>query len=91
MNCGKNGLGKEKARSEMRKLYNILKIIMGSCVGVFLGSSIYRYYDYKAYPDLYEIQSAPWYISIEVNAVYTLISVVLIFIMMQVIKRRMKE
>ncbi|MCI8638532.1 MAG: hypothetical protein HFG41_05110 [Coprococcus sp.] len=75
----------------MKTFYNILRILMGSCVGVFLGSSIYRYYDYKTYPELYEMNSAPWYLSIEVNAVYTLISVVLIFIVMQVLKRKRKE
>lgn len=55
----------------MKKLNTILNIIMGSCIGVFAGMSIYQCYDYYAHPVLYEFTSAPWYTSILVNGLFT--------------------
>lgn len=73
----------------MKKLYLILKIILCSSIGTFIGSSIYKYYDYKKYTDLYEMQSAPWYLSIEVNAIFTIIVVVLLFAAMRIIRKKL--
>ena len=36
----------------MKKLYDLLGIAAWSFVGVFLGSSIYTFYDYKTRPGL---------------------------------------
>ena len=33
---------------------------MGSSVGVLLGHGLYVYWEYHKYPELYEMQSAPW-------------------------------
>ena len=43
----------------MKKLYGFLRILLWCFIGVFLGSSLYQYLDYKAHPGLYEMQSAP--------------------------------
>lgn len=43
-----------------------INIITGSFIGLFIGHSIYRYFHYKKHPSLYEIQSAPWYTSIQI-------------------------
>jgi hypothetical protein len=59
-------------------------------VGAFIGTSLYKWYDYKKYPDLYAMQSAPWYLGIEINAIFTLAIVVAILIVMWVVKKRMK-
>lgn len=74
----------------MKKLYHILKIVLWCFVGVFIGSSIYQYYDYKAHTGLYEIQSAPWYLSIQIRGVVTFIIVAAIFIVMYIIKKKIK-
>ena len=37
---------------------------MLSTLGVFLGYSIWLYLDYCAHPGLYEMNSAPWYVSL---------------------------
>lgn len=55
----------------MKKLDHILNIIIGAFVGVFLGHGLWRYWDYHKYPDLYAMQSAPWYTSILVYGVFT--------------------
>jgi hypothetical protein len=36
------------------------------------------------------MQSAPWYLSIEINAIFTLVIVVVILIIMLVVKKKMK-
>ena len=51
----------------MDKVYRILWCALGGVVGAFLGSSLYKCYDYCAHPALYAVQSAPWYLSILVN------------------------
>ena len=56
-----------------KKINQILNIIMGSFIGVFIGSGLYKYWDFQKYPDLYVIQSAPWYISILINGLLTLV------------------
>lgn len=73
-----------------KKLCQILNIILWSSVGVFIGGSIYKFYDYKTHPDIYAIQSAPWYLGIEIQAVFTAIIVVVIFAIMRIIKKKMK-
>lgn len=46
------------------KINNFLNIVMGTTLGVFVGTFLFRYFDYRKYPDLYESYSAPWYTSI---------------------------
>lgn len=75
----------------MKKLYNVLKIMLWSFIGIFIGSSLYKWYDYKNHPDLYAMQSAPWYLSIEISAIFTLAVVSVILIIMWIIKRKMNK
>lgn len=56
----------------MRKKVNqILNIIIGSFIGIFIGSVLYKYWHFQKYPDLYAMQSAPWYTSILINGLFT--------------------
>lgn len=75
----------------MKNLYNILRIIMWNFIGIFIGYSGYQYYHYKKYPDLYAMQSAPWYLSIELHAVFTVIIVAVVLIAMWIIKMKIKQ
>ncbi len=75
----------------MKKLYQILRILLWCLIGVFTGSSIYQYYDYTKHPDLYVLTSAPWYLSIQISGTITFIAVLLILCVMWVVKRKMKE
>ena len=56
-----------------QKIQRILNIIMGSFIGVFIGSGLYRYWHFRKYPDLYIMQSAPWYTSILIYGSVTII------------------
>ena len=57
----------------MKKLYGILKAALGCFLGVFLGMTTYTCWDYRAHPGLYALQSAPWYLSIQIHAVLTIV------------------
>lgn len=66
----------------------ILRIMLWSFIGVFIGSSLFKWYDYKMHPGLYAMQSAPWYLSIEINAIFTVIVVIVILIIMWMIRKK---
>ena len=73
------------------KLNVVLNYVISSFSGVFIGHSIYKYFDYTKNPGLYEMQTAPWYTSIQVNGLFIL-SIVLIAITVKFsIKRRMQD
>ncbi len=75
----------------MKKINAILNVVIGAFVGVFIGRSIYVYWDFKTHPDLYAAQSAPWYTSILVSGAFTVIVVLLAFIIKLVIRKYMKK
>ncbi len=64
--------------NRVKRLYEILRTLLGSFIGVFIGTSIYKFWDYTDKPELYAMQSAPWYLSIEVQAVFTLVIAVIL-------------
>ena len=68
-----------------------LNIIIGSFIGVFIGNSTYRYFDYKKHPGLYEIQSAPWYTSIQIYGLATVIVILIAIILKLLIKKKLKN
>lgn len=74
----------------MKRLYRILNIFLWCSIGVFLGNFIYKIYDYKTYQNLYELQSAPWYLGIQIQGLFTVIIVAIILIAMWIVKRKMK-
>lgn len=71
----------------MKTLRNILWIVLWSFVGVFIGSSIYRYYDYKTKPGLYEMQAAPWYLGIETHAIFTAVIAAVLLVAIWLIRK----
>ena len=75
----------------LKKLNQITNITIGSFVGVFIGCGIYVFWDYKKHPDLYAMQSAPWYTSIFVYGIVMLIFVTLAVIVKLIIRKKMKE
>lgn len=74
----------------MKKLYNTLKVALWCVVGVFAGTSVYQYIDYRQRPGLYALTSAPWYTSIQIDAIFTAAVVLLLLLAMQIVKQKMK-
>ena len=55
------------------KLMDVLNATMGAFMGVFLGHGILVVWEYKTRPELYAMQSAPWYTSILVYGAFTVV------------------
>lgn len=72
----------------MKKVYNTLKVFLWCWIGAFIGSSLYRYVDFRSHPGLYAMQSAPWYTSIGVGAVFTALVVAVLLVAMWAIRKK---
>lgn len=46
---------------------------MGSFIGAFIGSGLYQCWHFQKYPDLYVMQSAPWYTDLLIKGFFTLV------------------
>ena len=53
--------------------------------------NIQIYFDYKKHPDLYEIQSAPWYMSIQIYGLGAGIVIFIAIILKFLIKKKLKN
>ena len=74
----------------LKKLNYFLNIVIGSFIGVFIGHGIYVFWEYKTHPDLYAMQSAPWYTSIFVNGIVTFILLAVVVIAKLIIRKKIK-
>ena len=75
----------------MKKLNKLLNIIIGAFIGVFIGHGIYVFGDYKTHPEIYAFYSAPWYTSILVYGVITVVVVFIATVIKLFIKKRLKS
>ena len=75
----------------LKKLNWILNIIIGAFVGVFIGRGIYVFWDFKVHPDLYAMQSAPWYTSILLYGIVTAVVLVIAIIVKLIIRQKLKQ
>ena len=74
-----------------KKINQILNIIMGSFIGVFIGLGLYKYWHFQKYPDLYVIQSAPWYTGILINGLLTLVLLAVCMIVKVILIEKMER
>ena len=75
----------------LKKWNTNLNIMIGSFTGVFIGHSMYRYFDYKKHSRLYETQSAPWYTSIQIYGLGVGIIIFIAIILKLLIKKKLKN
>lgn len=75
----------------LEKINMFLNIIMCSCIGTLLGHGAYIFWDYKKHPDLYAMQSAPWYTSILFYGVATLVVLIVAGAVKGIIRHRQKK
>jgi hypothetical protein len=62
---------------------------MGFFIG-FIGRGIYVVWDYKTHPELYAMQSAPWYTSILVFGAFTIVVLLVCAVIKTIIKSKQK-
>lgn len=78
---------KKEGKIMLKRLNIILNYVIGSFIGVFIGHSTYKYFEYTKNPDLYRVQSVPWYTSIQVNG-FAVALIILIAIIIKLLIRR---
>ena len=74
----------------LRKLNCFLNIVIGSFIGVFIGFVIYKFWHFKTYPNLYAIQSAPWYTELLLDGALMAVVVVVCIILKLLIRKNSK-
>ena len=75
----------------MKRLYSILKTLLGCLIGVLAGSSLYRCWDYAQRPELYAMDSAPWYGQSLLWGTVTVVVAAILLIVLKILKHKMKE
>lgn len=75
----------------LKKLNLILNIMIGSFIGVFIGHGIFVFRDFKSHPDLYAIQSAPWYTSILLYGIAMAAVLLIAIIIKLIIRKKLKK
>ena len=86
--CFLNSL--EGGTAMLRKLNCFLNIVIGSFIGVFIGYGIYKFWHFKTYPNLYVMQSAPWYTELLLDGALVAVLVVVCIILKLIIWRKLK-
>ena len=86
--CFLNSL--EGGTAMLRKLNCFLNIVIGSFIGVFIGFGIYKFWHFKTYPNLYAMQSAPWYTELLLDGALVAVLVVVCIIRKLIIWRKLK-
>ncbi len=77
-------------QNRLKRLNQILNMIIGSFLGVFIGHSLYRFWHYKTHRGLYDWQSAPWYSSILVYGGVTVVVLLVAVVIKCIIRKRIK-
>ena len=75
----------------MKELDRILNAVIGAFIGVFIGRGIYVFWDFKTHPDLYAMQSVPWYTSILVTGIETAVVLVIAIVIKLIIRQKVKR
>lgn len=86
--CFLNSL--EGGTAMLRKLNCFLNIVIGSFIGVFIGFGIYKFWHFKTYPNLYAMQSAPWYTELLLDGAMVVVVVVVCIILKLIIWKKLK-
>ena len=74
----------------LRKLNCFFNIVIGASIGVFIGSGIYRFWHFKTYPNLYAMQSAPWYTELLLHGAMVAVVVVVCIILKRIIWKKLR-
>ena len=75
----------------MKKINDLLNVLMGSFIGVFVGRAAFVWWNFKTNPELYAMQSAPWHTSMLVEAALTLVLLLVCVVIKAIIKYWMNK
>ena len=82
---------KRGANNMLEKLNRFLNLVIGSVIGVFIGHGIYVYWSHQKHPELYAMQSAPWYVGVLLYGMFTIAVLVVVLILKLIIRILIKR
>ena len=71
-----------------RFLQIAMRAVIIASIVIFIGSCIYQYTDYKQHPEIYMLNSAPWYTGLLIQGAISLFIVLICIIVLVVIGRK---
>lgn len=75
----------------LKRVNQIISIIMGGIIAVCLGYCIWQYWDYKTHVTEYISYSAPWYTGIQIYGTAALLALAVCVIFKLIIRKKMKQ
>ena len=75
----------------MKKLDQFLHTLFWVAPGMFAGFALYEYADYKARPGLYAMQSAPWYVDLEIQGIITAVLAAVLLAAMWLVRKNIDK
>ena len=75
----------------LKRIDQILNICSGAFVGVFLGHWIYLYWHFRTHPELYAMNSAPWYVGLYIPGIVTAVLFALCLVGKLLVKRKLNQ
>ena len=72
----------------MKRLNTILNTVMWAFIGAFLWRGGYVAWNFKTHPELYVVQSAPWYTGILLDGAFTLVALLICIVIKALIKHK---
>lgn len=75
----------------LKKVKDLLNIIIGTTIGVYIGNVLFTVYDYRAHPGLYAMQSAPWYTRIVALGAMCCVLLAIEILAADIVRRRIKQ
>ena len=75
----------------LKKLNGVLNILIISLIGAFAGHAIYVCLDYRTHPQVYAMQSAPWYTGILYFCIFTIAPLIIAIFIKLILWRKLKQ
>lgn len=75
----------------MKKLNQILNILISALIGVFIGNCIFTAMDYRMNPAFYAAQSAPWYTGLLTEGIFVLAALAIVLVVKLVLAKKGKN
>lgn len=75
----------------LKRVNELINIVIGVSIGVFIGYGLYSFWDFKSHPELYAMQSAPWYTRLILWGAVTIGIVAIAAIIKLIIRKRIHE
>ena len=66
----------------------VIRAVIIASIVILIGSCIYQYTDYKQHPEIYMLNSAPWYTGLLIQGAFTLLIIIVCAVVLVVTGRK---